>query len=259
LTAGDIGPDQLYFSAFSDNIWNQPQPVLWSNHATPGIVPGYHANDPTVVHRDDNGWDYMYYTALADTFANATDMTKYNWIGFASSSDGGNTWYDHGIILGQWNGLDSTGAWSPSALIVNNEVWLYYHTNEPTPRILRTRLNINGWQLISTEQIHVNTPAGIYLSNVEIKPGFGYYWMVANTTDLHKIVLYLSTDGGNTFNPYDGKDGLLLDGGPGACVLTPYIQLLNSNNFNLEFGYSSVTNSQCDASTSIQVWNISVQ
>jgi hypothetical protein len=96
----------------------------------------------------------MYFTGLKDEYAVLEQMTRRNWVCLASSADGGNTWTDQGIVLGQNNGIDGTGAWSPSALALDDKIYLYYHTgsadcssevcDDPDtmpPRILRSRFD----------------------------------------------------------------------------------------------------------------------
>lgn len=253
VTAADVGTDRLFVSQLAGGKWGVPTPIKWSNISTPGVKPGFTINDPSVVVRGDNGWQYMYYTALSDLYKNnAKAMQEHNLVGFASSSDNGMTWYDHHIVIDQDNGFNGCGAWSPSALIVfnsarnKNEVWLYYHTNQPDVKVYRTRMDINGWQRLATEPVKIlgpdlsngapGAPLTRSLLNVDVvKQRDGSFWMVANDS-LNKVVLYISTDGGMTFRPYDGKAGELINGNY-FWILTPHIQLINDTSFNIYFGY----------------------
>lgn len=253
VTAADVGTDRLFVSQLISGKWQDPTPIKWTNISIPGVKPGFIINDPSVVVRGDNGWQYMYYTALAEEYKNdANAMQMHNLVGFASSSDNGMTWYDHHLVINQDNGFNNCGAWSPSALIVFNsarnkdEVWVYYHSNQPDIKVYRTRMEINGWQRIATEKVNILGPdlflgkpgapfTGTLLNVDVVKQNDGSFWMVANDS-LNKVVLYISTDGGMTFRPYDGKAGELINGNS-SWILTPHIQMINNTNFNIYFGY----------------------
>lgn len=69
--------------------------------------------------------DLHVYTGLDDADATLQAWDRH-WIGLASSVDGGEIWWDHGPML---------GGWSPSALVVGNEVWvpvLFFRTTDLT-------------------------------------------------------------------------------------------------------------------------------
>jgi hypothetical protein len=249
LTASDraVGDDRLYQGRFDGTTITGLTPLNFDNAGyAPGYVAGYHANDPSVVYLPGPRWHFMYYTCLANVYATAEQMTRRNWVGFASSPDGGATWTDRGIIIGQQNGFDSTGAWAPSAVVVGggSEIWLYYHTGsqnclddkcsgpgvEP-PKVLRTRLAINGWQQLGTEP--VLAPEGqLGLVNVDVTFAAGRYWMVGNA-GLDKIVLYVSPDG-LRFTPFDGAAGELAAGGTNL-LLTPRIHVTSATAFDVFF------------------------
>ncbi len=264
--------DRLYVSQLVNGSWQAPTPVQWTNaDHVEGYVPGYHANDPSIVHRSDVNWEYMYYTGLPNQFtANLAQIVSYNQVGFAASSDGGRTWTDGGIVIGQNNGIDLSGAWAPSAILNNGEVWVYYHTGagcnfidchlngdgEPTtplaPRVLRSRLDINGWRMIGTNEIKNVHGGSLNLTNVNIQHAFGRFWLAANTPDLLKIVLYVSDDGLN-FTPFDGGDGVLINGGDNM-VLTPGLQVLSERSVAIQFGFAP----KGQMSGSIQQWTFSL-
>ncbi len=259
-----VGDDRLYFSVRSNNSWQSPQPLQWTNaNYLPGYVRDYHANDPSVIRLNNNGSFYMYYTLLANEYSTTyDDMVSYNQVGFASSTDGLLWTARETPIIGQFNGLDETGAWAPSAQIVGSEIWLYYHTGAgcniqdcndvngaPTtplaPRLLRTRFAMDGFTPLGTQEITDWEGHSLRLIAVDVQFAFGRYWMVGNT-DLNHIALYLSDDG-MRFYPYDGQEGLLLNGGPNV-VLTPNIQVSTANTIAVSFGFGS------NFSNSIHTW-----
>ena len=108
-TAADIGPDQLYTSPANTD---RPTPLVWNGPAPYDL---YHLNDPSVV-READGTLAMFMTALPNLYGYSVEMQSRNVTGLATSVDDGATWTWQGIVIGQRNGIDSTGAWSPSAL-----------------------------------------------------------------------------------------------------------------------------------------------
>jgi hypothetical protein len=72
---------------------------------------------------------------------------------------------------------------------------------------------------------------------VDVKWAHNKYWLVANTGNLHDIVLLLSDDG-ERFYPFDGGSGKLIEGGPNYLV-TPEITVLSPTTINVNFGYGN--------------------
>lgn len=270
-----VGDDRLFLSTLTSSGWTAAAPLPWTNHPTPGVVPGYHANDPTVVSQT-NGSLYMYYTAAQDNANMPGGVNSVPWLGFATSQNSGQTWTDDGPVLENNNGFNSNGEWSPSALVnaTNGVVWVYYHTAGSPILILRSRFNSNGSTLMDTTQLTTasGTKMLTNLANVSVAQGtaandVNYFWMVANAatpnaTYWNEIVLYLSTDGVD-FEPFDGAQGLLISGGPNE-VVTPQIILPggSSNSFSVAFGFGP-GNSSCGSfsgavSTSIQEWSFTL-
>ncbi|MFN8944242.1 MAG: hypothetical protein ACK5WZ_06420 [Pseudobdellovibrionaceae bacterium] len=136
---------------------------------------------------------------------------------------------NHGIIIGQSNGLDHTGAWAPAAVVVGNEIWLYYHTGSKNcprdvcqgpalvPRVLRTRINSSNLQFVATEVVRDSNGAELIYTNVDVQKAFNGFYFVANTADLKNIVFYQSLDGLN-FYSHDGAKGILVSGGENFLV-----------------------------------------
>jgi hypothetical protein len=241
------GDDRLYQGVYDGTAIRNLTPLHFDNPGyAEGYVAGYHANDPSVIYLADRGWHFMYYTALNDAYGtDSAQMMRRNWVGFAASSDGGASWHDSGVILGQWNGFDGSGAWAPSAVDLDDEIWLYYNTGAQNctdaacsgpgldaPKVLRTRLSPNGWQFLATDPLVGPDGGQIHLVNVDVSHAFGQYWMVANFA-LSQIVLYTSDDGIH-FVPYDGNIGLLADGGAYG-LFTPHIRVTSPTTFDVFF------------------------
>ncbi|TSC77496.1 MAG: RHS repeat-associated core domain protein [Parcubacteria group bacterium Gr01-1014_33] len=245
LTDADVGPDKIYYSELLGDTWTRPQEVFKKD--------GFHVNDPSIIQPPSSdgvnraNWLYMYYTALDNTSAaSATEMVKRNVVGLASSVDGGKTWTDHGIVINEANGIDSTGAWSPSAIVVGNEIWVYFHTNESAPRILRTRFNLNGFQRISTAQVTMpfSPSCSPYcISNVDVSREGSHYVMFANTADLKNIVRFVSTDGITWTIDSQTTSGYLLRDNS-AMLLTPHKENINGASYKVYYGYDTGAGSQ---------------
>nr|WP_294520082.1 hypothetical protein [uncultured Rhodopila sp.] len=230
LTAADIGPDRLYSSAgaASDN----PVPLVWN-----GYVPyaAYHLNDPSVV-REANGTLAMFVTALPNQYGDsATQMMIHNQTALATSTDGGASWRWDGIVIGMANGCNNTGAWSPSALLIGNNIDLWYHTGatdvvtgaQAPSRVLRTEMNATGTSIVSTAACRdTATNAALQAWNVDVRQASdGTYWMVANDFNNNTIVAYESADGIN-WTPWSTGGATLINGGDTGAqfnFLTPTI------------------------------------
>ncbi len=246
-TAAEVGPDRLYQGQY--NGTGQIQNLQPLNFLNPGYVAGYvkdfHANDPTVIQAPTQPWLFMYYTLLSNAYGTTSAMMNRNWVGMASSSDGGASWTNRGVIIGQTNGIDARGAWAPSAVPgTASDIWLYYNTSsyncpdaactQPagaagTPvSIYRTRLASNGWAI--TDTVALQTPSGplINLVNVDVAYANGLYYLVADSgINFRYIKMYISADGVN-FVPYNGAtgDATLIDSGVDTTLyFTPHIRV----------------------------------
>jgi hypothetical protein len=194
-TEADIGPDRIY-------RLNRTTGELTLALARPDA----HVNDPSLLQPpssggwDRAGWTFMYYTGLdnADAAAQAWDR---HWIGLASSVDGGETWWDHGRVL---------DGWSPSALVVDAEVWVYFHDAAAQP--WRIRLAGNGWEPLGLPEPVTGLPP---VSNLDVT-GQGPFILAANTPDLSGLVGATSADGLRF-------EVIAQVGVPAAWLLTPHI------------------------------------
>src|SRR5208282_3219142 len=121
ITAADVGPDQLLSSPIGEVA---PSPIAFTNgnpYAT------YHLADPSVV-AGPNGSLLMFATALDNDDATASGEGDYNQTALLTSRNGGASWTFDGIVIGQDNGFNRGGAWSPSALDEGGRVQLWYGT-----------------------------------------------------------------------------------------------------------------------------------
>ena len=234
-TENDIGPDKIYrLSELSVPAFEKP---------------GFHVNDPSVIRHPDYGWYFMYYTTLSNDYTTFDEIVSHNYIGFASSVDGVN-WTDHGIILGQWNGLENLGAWSPAAIVVGQEIWLYFHANAPGNMVYRARLNIDGWQLLETACVQF-PDVKFMRTNVDVFQRNGRFEMLANSSDLKQIWRYVSPDGIRWVDADAGKP-IIDASNTSALVLTPYGVPVGNNLVDVYFGWAGNGRD----SDSLHVWTI---
>jgi len=244
LTAADIGPDQLYQSSGAST--DAPAPIVWTNGTPYG---SWHLNDPSVV-AETNGTLAMFVTALSNVYGDdAAGMATHNLVGLATSTNNGASWTWDGIVIGQFNGVNNTGAWSPSALADGNCIDVWYGTGStdvvtglPTSAgIMRSVMDATGTTVESTVQC-INTATGqaLYAANPDVaQAADGTYWMVANNyssaSNLYQLDAYESTDGIH-WTPWSTSGATLLSAGPTGMLLTPTI--LSVGDGNLDIMYS---------------------
>ncbi len=241
-TAADTGPDRLYKTSPGEDV---PVELRW-NGAAPYAA--YHMNDPSVVRRAD-GSLAMFATALPNIDDAPDIMTSYNVTGLVTSTDNGATWTLEGIVIGQNNGFDSTGAWSPSAVVENGGISVWYNTGStdvrtgrPEPiRVMRTMMDATGTRKLSTaECINVNTLQTISAENVDVRQAAdGTYWMAANDFsgadgDPGKIVLYQSQDG-LFWTPWSVNGATLLSPQAGGMLMTPAITSIGGDTMTVMY------------------------
>lgn len=274
----NIGSDLLYsanvqFQAGVPTLTGQLQPLRWSNAGyTPGIIPGYHVNDASVIDAPNNSWMFMYYTVLENRHGGTESQNYKNWLGFASSTDGGFTWQNHGPIIRQNNGINNGGAWAPSAIKESNHVRLYYHTGyknclsdsdpclgnrNPLPaQVLMSRMNNNGWGRLSTHIIRDRQGRVLSLTNVDvIKTASNKYYLVGSTPDLLEIRLYESTDG-LVFNAVG--NGRVARTQAGYWLTTPHLRAISSNVLEIAFSFHSPTSYGFPMAKSTHAWRVRV-
>jgi len=186
--------DGLIYTSFYN------QQGFWVEPVAAFSVAGSYVADPSVIVDPTGDSSYrMYYSSISKTDAASSTLVRLkNHIGQAHSNDGVE-WVDDGIILGQNNGFDERGGWSPSALIVGDEVWLYYSTNYPDKiQVYRTRFNSAGKKLdtqpvVVADQNSQKTLEGFNV-DVHLSRHIGKYVMLLNK-DFTGIIRYVSDDG----------------------------------------------------------------
>ena len=224
LTQNDIGPDQLYRSTAGEDA---PAPLVWDD-GDPNAL--YHLNDPYVVASD--GKLLMFCTASPNS---ATSAAGENRVGLAVSSDDGASWTWKGVVVGQNNGLDGNGAWSPTALATGGGIDVWYNTNTATPAVYMSRMSTDGTTVQSTTAcIDTATGQDLSMGNVDITqlPN-GTYWMVGNGTGYLAFTGFTSADGIN-WTPWNGPngDGVLIPPN-GATQFAPTIESVTDSSITL--------------------------
>jgi hypothetical protein len=219
LTEADVGPDKMYMSVLSGNDW------LWPT--VNFTKPGYHVNDPSIVQRS-KVW-LMYYTALSNADAQSGNIYR-NVTGLAISSNGGLSWCDLDILIPMDNGYNEFGAWSPSAIAVGEEIWVYFHTNEAACKILRARFDVSGMEQIGDTEL-VDIPP--YISNVDVSVFRGQFMLVANGQDIHSLRRFVSDDGLTfTETPPLIAQNIYYEA-------TPHVEILDEDTYKVYFGWST--------------------
>ena len=233
LTVADFPDDKIYRSDFVNGSWTFP--VHSFEISTAGV------NDPSVV-LTPSGSLLMYFTRIAkDCAPQPNCYLSDNLTGVAVSADGGASWSDLGLLIGMDNGAGSCGAWAPSALVVGEEVWVYYHggnpsfglCDHPSGTVFLSRFDGSGRGSRGTVVVSVPMPA----VNVDVsrRPGGGFV-MVANSPDLTRIHRFVSSDGlAWTAAPL----APLVDAGT-VWIPTPHVTWVDAGHFDLWFG-SAVT------------------
>ena len=240
LTTADIGPDQLYSSAGA--VTDNPVPLVWN-----GFIPygTYHVNDPSIV-CEQNGTLAMFVTALPNLYGDSpAQMMIYNQTALATSTNGGTSWTWDGIVIGMANGYDNTGAWSPSASVIGNNIDVWYHTGATdivtgsvaSSKVLLTKMNATGTDIVSTCVCYdTSTNAPLTTWNVDVKQAAdGTYWMVSNDFNNNTIVAYESANGVN-WTPWSTSGAILInagDTGDQFNFLTPTILSVGNGQLNI--------------------------
>src|SRR5208282_6781794 len=99
--------------------------------------------------------------------ATASGDGDYNQTTLLTSTNGGASWTFNGIVIGQDNGVNGGGAWSPSALDEGGHVQLLYGTGNldtltglaETPTIITSTMSADGRSLEGSQQC-IDTTTG---------------------------------------------------------------------------------------------------
>jgi hypothetical protein len=233
LTAADVPDDKIYRSDLVAGSWTFP--VLSFERPEAGI------NDPSVV-ITPAGTTLLYFTSIDKQCTPQPNCyLTHNLTGVASSANGGVGWTDGGILIPMNNGAGHCGAWAPSALMVGEEVWVYYHggnpsfglCEHPTGTVFRSRFDRTGTAWIDTVVVPLPLPA--VNVDVSLRPGGGFV-MVANSPDLTKLHRFVSANG-LAWTP--APAGPLFDAGQ-VWIPTPHITWVDATHFDVWLGSGQV-------------------
>lgn len=237
--------DKIHYSEYINGSWTKPLPERTFTR------PGFQINDPSVMtYPGIDALIYMYYTALADDDAKQKIFDRHK-IGLAWSIDAGLSWHDKGIVVDYPESGDGKGASSPSAIAIDNEIWLYYHTGTSDfsrPINWRVKFSPSTFANIKTgppERLNLNgfipgDPNWI-LSNLDVSYRNSQFIMLANTFDLKKIVRLVSDDGINWRKPNGGQDPMIQI--PNYLVLTPTLEDITPDRYKIYFGLGATSGS----------------
>ena len=258
------GLEKIYMSAFVDGkTWYLPQKVFEKK--------GSHVHHPSIIHPPVSsapfggtstttytvyGQTYtyantgtsqsnllaMYYSDRNNALIESGDTTSGS-IGLATSDNGGVSWSDRGIIIGSstvsgggWNGYNDFGGSSPSAIVANNEVWVYFQTNEPTPKIIRTRFALDGRTILGIDRVELPAEPFV-ITHVDVShfATSSKYLMVANSREQNYVVEYMSQDGRIWFKTA-GSPRLSTAGS--EKIVTPHREVVDENNYRIYAGWN---------------------
>jgi hypothetical protein len=189
-------------------------------------------NDPAVVRVPGRRALRMYFTSLAlDDLGRATER---NVVWTARSRDGGRTWDRVTEAIGQSNGVNACGAWSPSVLVEDGLLCVYYHGNSPCLGAYRTCFEADGTTVARPTEA-LSLPFG--LANVDVARLDDRYVMVGNLLGLPTFseIRGVESPDGRTWVPLRGtEDGVLVRAEAGV-VLTPHVSWLGPRALTLLF------------------------
>jgi len=239
MTSADLPWDRIYYSVSSDSG------VTWSTPILAFTINNVQVNDPSVLRLWDTvnlrNYYLMYYTYYPSGLGDPT-----NYIAASTSLDGIN-WTHKGVLIGADNGIDSDGAWSPSAYAddsLGSSVSLYFHNNHPDGRIYRITLRNNGLTFDKTTTKSVTAPGGLRANPDISRSNDGKWWMFYNGSSL------TSTNQGNfnTCKMYSDDGVNWLESGLNPIqeyntmtTCTPHVLWTSDNTYQLWYGYGTPT------------------
>ena len=239
LTSADLPWDRIYYSVSTDSG------TTWSTPLLAFTIKNVQVNDPTVLRLWDSvnlrHYYLMYYTYYPSGLGDPT-----NYIGASTSLDG-ITWTHKGLLIGADNGIDSDGAWSPSAYAndsTGSNVSLYFHNNHPDGRIYRTTLTNNGLTFDKTTTISVTAPGGLRANPDISRSKDGKWWMFYNGSSITSN----NKANFNTRKMYSDDGVNWIESGLNPIqeystmtTCTPYVLWTSENTYQLWYGYGTPT------------------
>jgi hypothetical protein len=231
--------DRMYyaFSRDSGETWSSPVEVF--------TIGNVQVNDPSVLRLwdpDNSRYYYqMYYTYYPSGLGDPT-----NYIAVSTSLDG-LEWTHHGVLIGADNGIDSDGAWAPSAFSPDSlasDVYLYFHNNHPDGRILRTTLTDRGLGFDKNSTLAVTASGGLRANPDVSRSPDGTWWMFYNGSSV-------TSDGKGYFNTRKmySEDGLTwresghnpIQQYADHTTTTPHVVWTGPDTYQLWYGYGTPT------------------
>lgn len=228
-TAADMPRDRIFTGSISQGRLG---PRLTEVLALPGAL----VNDPAVIAVPGRPGLRMYFTVLSlDDVDRAVER---NVVWTATSLDGGLTWQNAREAIGQSNGVNACGAWSPSVLVERALVCVYYHGNSPCLGVYRTCFRLDGVTPAGrTEELELP----FELANVDVVRAGRRYVMVGDALGLPDLleIRALESADGRTWQPLRGTgDGLLVRADSGI-VFTPHIADVSDDGVTVMFASRS--------------------
>jgi hypothetical protein len=179
-------------------------------------LPDHHLNDPSVVTRPQDGALLM--------FATSAPYDAINTISLFGSFDAEQwSFWGHQILDGG----------SPSALVVGNEVWVYYTPmNWPPQQVHRRRFG--PWGVNALGPPEALTAGGDLwaIGNIDVAPFRDGYVAVGNRT-LNEVWIAFSSNGVNFGPP---QPLIITD----ALVTAPHINVLTEDYLTISFSFSAI-------------------
>ena len=221
----DVPRDRIFVGLMRDG-------VLLPRKVEVLALPGALVNDPAITRVPGSLDLRMYFTALS--LQDLDHATERNTIWTARSTDGGRTWRELRQAIAQDNGVNACGAWSPSVLVEDRLMCVYYHGNSPCLGVYRTCFERDG-ETVARPTAQLDLPFG--LANVDVsRRGTGDV-MVGAALGLADFVEIraVESDDGHTWRPLSATDDGLLVRADTGVVFTPHIDWLGDAALVLSF------------------------
>jgi len=239
MTEADLPWDRMFYSTSMDSGSTWTEPVLAFT------IENVQVNDPSVLRlwdAENSRYYYqMYYTYYPSGLNDPT-----NYVALSTSLDG-LQWTHHGVLIGSDNGIDSDGAWAPSAYAADStgsEVFLYFHNNHPDGQIFRTTLEDKGKSFNKNSTIVVTSSGGLRANPDVSRSPDGTWWMFYNGSSA-------TSDGKGNFNTRKmySEDGVLwresafnpIQQYEDNTTTTPHVVWTGPDTYQLWYGYGTPT------------------